>query len=296
MKIQIRQVTLKDISAVVELLSEMEQEAVVFLERATEPFLTELITDCPAQGYVAEDRGEIVGCVFLSDNLGIRHHLAVRHSHRRRGIASAMVKALLRDYRSRTQKDRVETIVAKDNPWGLAFNRHVGATEIREDNRFITFSLELKNQPWLLNIRPADLVDIPAVVEFLSLMEAKALVSSSRNELSHFLVYEEGHGHVAVDAAGAIKGCVFIADRSALLRNLGVDRSCRRHGVASRLVRTAMQDYSERTGRKHLKANVSTDCKSALDFWGKFGTPVGNKNHWIIAFHIVFDDQDELVS
>jgi N-acetylglutamate synthase len=84
----------------------------------------------PGLSFVAAERGEIVGTILCGHDgrRGFVHHLVTAESHRRRGIARALLNrglAALRD----VGVQKCHMFVFKANADGIAFWRTVGAEE-----------------------------------------------------------------------------------------------------------------------------------------------------------------------
>ncbi len=150
MKIEIRPAVLEDIPRIVELLSEMEPAASVFLgEGGTLDFLTDFMTDNRGRGFVAEDQDAdniLVGCVFVTDELQVLHSFGVSSTYRYRGIGTRLVNEIILDYQRRTKNTRIEAIVSIDYETGLGFWRKFGMLEGSVRHWMITFYQELGNQ------------------------------------------------------------------------------------------------------------------------------------------------------
>ena len=149
----IRQATVGDIPSIGSLLRSMEPESQVIPRgRLTLRDLRDLIVECPAQAYVAEDtNGAIVGCVFVSDEGNMIHCLAVDKAHRRRGIATRLLQEILRDYYRRTRRKAIVLTVSPDNKLGLDFWGTFCEQEGTDlgQMQMIAFVVDLEDQPWL---------------------------------------------------------------------------------------------------------------------------------------------------
>ena len=123
-----RPMTVADVPSVISLLKSME--GTVFLDWETPEVMTGFIERCPRQAYVADEDGIVRACVFLSDGMrGLLHHLAVDASCRRRGIATLLMQAILKDYCHRTGVRRIQAIVRASNGASLSLGKSFDVQE-----------------------------------------------------------------------------------------------------------------------------------------------------------------------
>jgi ribosomal protein S18 acetylase RimI-like enzyme len=84
----------------------------------------------PGLSFVATDAGRVVATILCGHDgrRGLIHHLMVAPSHRRRGLARALVKRALAAL-DEAQIQKCHLLVFRDNTEGLAFWHGIGAEE-----------------------------------------------------------------------------------------------------------------------------------------------------------------------
>lgn len=156
----IRPATLQDLPNVLNLLASMSPETDVYNPEYTAIVIRNALTTQDDYSYVAVDKDAIIGCVFLYDDMDLAlpgrtppvivSSLAVSDQYRRRGIASNLVKTILRHHFVKRQIREVQARAAETNlPSRLLFGQFAEMSihdQIR--HRFI-FRWTLTNQPWL---------------------------------------------------------------------------------------------------------------------------------------------------
>jgi ribosomal protein S18 acetylase RimI-like enzyme len=124
-----------------------------FLDWETPEVVRGVLERCPGHGYVIEDAGAIIACVFITDGLrGVLNHMQVHPDYRQRGLGSTIVKAILRDFFHRTKVRRIQAIVGTHNETAISFwkSNSLGFRETTtEGGEVIAFALDLTDQPWL---------------------------------------------------------------------------------------------------------------------------------------------------
>ncbi len=141
----IRPATLRDIPRVVRLLETMEKEAMVYTLGVTRYKLIESLSYLGGKGYVAEENGNIVACIFMEEVIPdtvMIYDLAVDRAYRGRGLATDLVRLVMSDC-CRHHIDNIGAKVAGKNQNGLRFWKKFGQ-EVDSCSMFVEFEIKLE--------------------------------------------------------------------------------------------------------------------------------------------------------
>jgi ribosomal protein S18 acetylase RimI-like enzyme len=133
-EITIRRCRQADVGAVLELWAQARSQHASTSDRLDD--VERLVSDSPAALLVAERDGEVVGALIAAWDgwRGNMYRLAVRGSHRRKGIGLALTRAG-EDYLRRRGARRVTALVAFDDEDAAGFWESAGYPRDREIGR-----------------------------------------------------------------------------------------------------------------------------------------------------------------
>lgn len=128
MNIVIREMVIQDYDEVLALWQ--TSEGVGLSDTDLEGSIASYLQRNPGLSFVARDGQHLVGAVLCGHDgrRGYIHHLAVRESHRRRGLGRALVERCLSALR-RAGIDKCHIFVFADNQGTIAFWKSIGWTQ-----------------------------------------------------------------------------------------------------------------------------------------------------------------------
>ncbi len=159
----VRPAVSEDQSSIIDLLASMDPTTQVYDPDYTPITIRRLLETDDRYGYVAEDKGMIIGCVFITEDLlfcidlgGLRSvgiaSLAVAEDYRGQETGPKLVQTILaHHFHHREIRQAWAMVVATNERSRKCFEHFAQATPL--GNRF-WFSWQLKDQPWLKEAEP----------------------------------------------------------------------------------------------------------------------------------------------